>query len=215
MSERPKEVRTRYAIQAGRPVLQRADASPADPEFDDGHRVRRVQSVIDVHAWDAAKWRGAAYFLQPDGTPALALMFENGDAAKIIFERWRARFGTEDGADAIYIAIIHDIDAGNPDHYKVLITSSVGDAVEGERVMLASRSMTVPAQTRKHVDHFTSAVAKAGTYEVMPALLPEGASAPKPMPDLAIRKHRLSVKSAPAIEPADLERMVIATGEPV
>jgi hypothetical protein len=214
MSARPAAVRTAYPMREIRPALERADPSLADREFEDDHRVRRVQSVIDLHAWDAARWRGTAFMTQPDGTPALGLMFENGNAARVIFERWRERFGSEDADDDIYLAIIQDIDAAHPTHYRVLVTSRV-NADDGALVTMATRTMTVPAQSRKHVDNFTAAVAKHGSYDVMAAVLAPGISEPVPLYDLAIRKRHLSVKSAPAIGPSDLEQMAISTREPV
>lgn len=213
MSQRPVEVRTAYPLQEERPTLQSADPSIADREFDDDHRVRRVQSVIDVHAWDAARWRGAAFMTQPDGTPALGLLFENGNAARIIFERWRQRFGAVDAADDIYMAIIRDIDSASPGHYRLLITSRV-QADDGAKFVLANRTMTVPAQSREHVDQFITAVAEHGGYDLMAAVLNPGLLEPVPLYDVAIRKRQLSAKSAPAIGVSDIEQIAMMARDP-
>lgn len=210
ISERPEQVRTHYPLQATRTPLERADPATVAREFDDGHRARRVQSVIDLHAWDAAVWRGASYTRERDGTPALALMFENVEAARAIFERWRSRFGTEDAADEIYVAIIHDIDAANPSHFKLLITSNPGAVAKDDPIMLATRSMTIPARSVEPVNQFNVAVRLSGRYLLMPAIWTDGASMPTFLPELGIRKRLLSVKSAADITEADIEHIAIA-----
>ena len=61
-----------------------------------------VRCVVDIHLWDRARWRGAAYFdYGPQVPPVLALMFEDRDAAQKIFVRWRERFGTVDKDETI------------------------------------------------------------------------------------------------------------------
>ncbi|HCK83428.1 MAG TPA: hypothetical protein DHW63_02575 [Hyphomonadaceae bacterium] len=213
ISQRPIQVRTAYPLQDERPTLPSADPSLADREFEDDHRSRRVQSVIDLHAWDAAGWKGAAFMTQPDGTPALGLLFENGNAARTIFERWRERFGSEDAADDIYIAIIQDIDAANPTHYRLLITSRLATD-DGGMVVLANRVMTVPARNRVHVDDFIATVAQHGAYDLMAAILNPGLLEPVPLYEIALRKRQLSAKSAPSIGPGDIEQMAMTTHEP-
>ena len=45
-----------------------------------------VQSVIDVHLWDKARWHATAFLgYEPPQPPGLALVFEDRQAAEDIF----------------------------------------------------------------------------------------------------------------------------------
>lgn len=60
------------------------------------HREKCVSSVINVHAWNQAEWRGCMYYkLSPSAPPCMAFLLENVDAAEKIFSNWRKRFGEE------------------------------------------------------------------------------------------------------------------------
>ena len=53
------------------------DRSYKPPEIKD-HRALNIRSVIDVHAWDQARWRGTAYAqFSPTKPPCVAFLFEN------------------------------------------------------------------------------------------------------------------------------------------
>lgn len=84
--------------------LVRDEPQLHDDESDGNHRTMGVRSVVDIHLWDRARWRGAAYFdYGPQVPPILALMFEDRDAAQKIFVRWRERFGTVDKDETIHL----------------------------------------------------------------------------------------------------------------
>ncbi len=91
----------------------------------DGHKQVKVHSVIDVHVWDQAKWRGAGYLrFDLEYPPVLALLFENEEAARAIFSRWHERVGPVDLNNEIRVAIIRDHDPNHPTHYIVQIASA-------------------------------------------------------------------------------------------
>ncbi|HEY0013278.1 MAG TPA: hypothetical protein VGB79_10575 [Allosphingosinicella sp.] len=75
-------------------VAQRSDQPPAPtaprPPAE-SHRELAVRSVIDVHLWNQAKWRGAGFAQNARGYPPfLALIFEDYEAATKIFALARA-----------------------------------------------------------------------------------------------------------------------------
>lgn len=87
--------------QEGRPKVER-------------HRSLKVQSVIDMHSWDKAKWTGILYASYgEDVPPVFALVFSDAEAARRIFERWRKRFGTKDVNHDISISVIRRL-PGHP-----------------------------------------------------------------------------------------------------
>jgi hypothetical protein len=101
-------VRTVYPLRAPRPQLSLVKTESDDPEESkdrDGkkgehgdissrkppkiknHRAVNVRSVIDVHAWDQARWKGTAYAqFDPRLPPCVACMFEDKESARKFFE---------------------------------------------------------------------------------------------------------------------------------
>ena len=177
------------------------------------HRNAAVRSVIDVHLWDRANWRGAAFFLFRRGgnsLPMIALAFNNREGAEKIFGRWRERFGTRDVDNVIHLAIIQGIPAANPSHYEVLVTSSLLRPTETDRshagvTNYTGRQLTVTPDTSTNLDRFLKEYRRVGVYFLAPAIL-NGTEA-EPIRGLAILKNSLSVRSYDEIGPNDLEAM--------
>ena len=89
-----------------RPQLAETDHLRQEPDVGQGdkpsHRTTLVSSVIDVHLWDRADWRGTGFFLyEASSLPVFALLFANREAATQIFNRWRERFGSQDRDEII------------------------------------------------------------------------------------------------------------------
>jgi hypothetical protein len=92
------------------------------------HRDLGVRSVIDLHTGDKAGWRGVAYPVCGNAVPPMiALMFENEEAAKNIFERWRERFSGVDDNGEIAISIIRRLPNKSDHHYCMVIYSKLPD----------------------------------------------------------------------------------------
>lgn len=198
-----------------RPMLdvKRMEGSEPQPNYeaDGSHRAMGVRSVIDVHLWDRAGWRGAAFFSYgPQVPPILALMFENQDASEKIFIRWRERFSVVDLDEAIHLAIIRGTDKTNPAHYKILITSSLpSEEAEGSGpIGFVGRHTTMEPATSENLEHFLAMQAKAGAYLVIPAIFSSGGA--RPLIDLRILKRRLVVRNAVDVRPNDIEAMALS-----
>jgi len=225
LSEWQEGVRRSYPHRGKRADLPRIALPSRDEDSDDGeddpdkdpfeitnHRGMRISSVINVHAWDKASWRGCGYLgFDRSQPPCMAFLFENAAAARNIFERLRARFGEADSYEEIVISIIRHLPGENPHHYCVQVASkgeppSCGRAAKP--VMLATRSMTMTPQDSSNLDRFLTGYGSAGTYYLLPAALPIAATA-APAPefffDLAIRKRELTVKSAAEVTENDIE----------
>lgn len=213
-----------FTLEPSRPVISRRPLSPA--EDDNGHaaaggrsaslppndhRDLGVRSVIDVHLWNRAGWTGTAFaHWGPSYPPAVALMFTNEDAARKIFARWRERLGTTDKQDEIYVAIVRGISIDHPAHYRVLITSRLPREDEGQTgktVMMASRMQTMHAESDVNLGRFLSIYSRSRAYLLLPAILKGGA--PEFLPELAILKRELNVKTASEVNEHDLEAMAL------
>lgn len=221
LSDWQEAVKRSYPLRERRPALPRvalprqAETSEEDQEYDgayaiNNHRGMNVRSVIDVHAWDRAGWRGCGYFhmelMQP---PYMAFLFEDAAAARKIFERWRTRFGEDDTNEEIGISIIRELPGANVHHYCVQIASN--DLVSRGTtsrlpVLVPTRSKTMDVPTSRNLDMFLAAYRRLGSYYLIPAV---GKSNPELYLELAIRKHRLSVKSAAEITEHEIESLAL------
>lgn len=209
---RPNIVRRWLKPQEDAEVLnEKLSSNPEEPPFKD-HRDLSVKSIIDIHLWDRAGWTGTAFAdWGPPHPPAIALLFTNYDAGRKIFERWRDRFGQIDEQDDIYLAIVRDISAENPAHYRVLITSRLRteDELPGkQQVMVAARINTMHAESDVNLARFLEAYGRAGNFALLPAIW-KGTGKPELLSDLSIMKRKLSVKAASEIGQNDIEAMAL------
>ncbi|WP_439543309.1 hypothetical protein [Hyphomicrobium sp.] len=226
LSEWKEGVRRSYPLRGKRAdlpriALPRGDENPDEEDEPDkdpfeisNHRGMRVSSVIDVHAWDKAVWRGCGY-LRFDRTqpPCMAFLFENAAAARKIFERLRARFGKADTGEEIVISIIRHLPGENAHHYCVQVASK-GEPSSGGKgakpVMLATRSMTMTPLDSRNLDMFLTDYGRVGAYYLLPAVLPSTATTdPEFIFDLAIGKQSLTVKSAAEVSEHDIESLAL------
>jgi hypothetical protein len=209
-----------FTLEPSRPVISRRALNPTEDGEDhsvadnrstplpsNDHRDLGVRSVIDVHLWNRAGWTGTAFaHWGPSYPPAVALMFTDEDAARKIFVRWRERFGQVDRKDEIYVAIVRGISVDHPAHYRVLITSRLlpeNESPTGKIFMMASRMQTMHAESDVNLSRFLSIYGQSRAYLLLPAILKGGA--PELLPELAILKRELSVKTASEVNEHDLE----------
>ncbi|MEH6578827.1 MAG: hypothetical protein V7731_17330 [Amphritea sp.] len=187
------------------------ERSDKPPEVKD-HRALKVRSVIDVHSWDQACWRGTAYAqFSPSQPPCVAFLFENEEGAKNIFERWRERFGTQDENEEISLSIIRQLPQQNKHHYCVLITSKLpeaGDCKSDQIITMTTRSMVMEPDSDVNLERFLESYRHFGAFYLLPALLNDTGT-PEFVFDLAILKHDLTVKLAANISEHDIEAMAL------
>lgn len=179
-------------------------------EIPTDHRALSVRSVIDVHAWDKAEWKGVAYAqFRSDFSPSLALMFKDADAARRIFAGWRERFGVHDEKDEIYIGVVRSLSRKYPHHYGVIVTSRMPENSDPRRLMIfTTRSLTMEAKTDVHLTRFLDSYARFGAYYLLPVILDANGEAGF-LTDLAILKRALAVKQASEVSETDVEAILL------
>jgi hypothetical protein len=148
------------------------DNKPPKPK---DHRAYIVRSVIDIHSWDQARWRGIAYVqLSSQLPPYVGFLFENEEGGKKIFERWRERFGTQDEHEAIYLSIIRQLPKQNKHHYCVMITSNLPEADSFERnkvVSMTCRSLVMEPDSGINLERFLESYRRLRAFYILPAVL--------------------------------------------
>ena len=188
------------------------DKGPKRPAIND-HRSLRILSVIDLHAWDKAAWRGTAFPVFAEPSPAiLAFLFENREGAEAIFTRWQERFGAVDPDDDISISIVRHLHQQPQSHYCVVITASRPCAVpspEGQMYILPSRSMTMEPADSVNLDGILKRLTNDRKYFVLPAILNAAGGPPELLMKLAIRKTALCVREASEIQENDINSIAL------
>ena len=187
------------------------DQSDKPPKPKD-HRAYSVRSVIDIHAWDQARWRGAAYAqFSPLHPPCVAFLFENEEGGRKIFERWRERFGTQDEHEEIYLSIIRQLPKQDKHHYCVLITSKLPetDSFKPNKVVtMASRSLVMEPDSDINLERFLESYRRLGAFYILPAVLGVSGT-PEFVFDLSILKRNHTIKIAANVGGHDLEAMAL------
>ena len=177
------------------------------------HREVKVQSVIDMHSWDEAVWRGVLYTtLGNDVPPIFALAFLNGAGALRIFERWRERFGTKDVNHEISISIIRNLPGHPSTHYAIQITSRRPDDGDWEPDALyqtVSRIHVVEPDDNVNLEGFLALLDAAGCFILAPAVI-SGAE-PDLLTDLVILKRFINVVDAADVAKRDIEHVALET----
>lgn len=226
LSDWTQMAKSTFTLEPSRPVISRRVLSPSGDNEDQAtaenrstlalpndHRGLDVRSIIDLHLWDRAGWSATAFAdWGPSYPPGIALTFTDEDAARKIFARWRERFGQVDKQEEIYVAIVRGISIDHPSHYRLLITSrrpSEDESQTGNTFMMASRMLTMPAESNANLDHFLNNYVRSRTYLLLPAILKEGM--PKFLPELAILKRELSVKAASEVDEQDIQAIALGS----
>ena len=189
----------------------------ARPKSGDGrptvgrHRGMKVQSVIDVHSWNEARWKGILYASYGDDVPPIfALTFTNAAGARRIFERWRERFGTKDVNHDINMSIIRKLPGHPASHYAVQITSRQPDDGSWERGVLyqtVNRVHVMEPADNTNLETFLSKHRAAGCFMLAPAILSAGQ--PDILTDLVILKHDINVVDAAHVTEHDIENVAL------
>lgn len=166
------------------------------------HSKMRWISPIDTQKWEKAKWNGTLFTWSPPGPdalpPILGLAFENPSAAKDIFKSWRKRYGYDDVKNDLKITIIRGISRDNPAAYAVMVSQNPDNIPLSKEnfIGFVSRNNRMYPKTTQNLDSFLEDFARHGRYLLIPAHLPNRKAQPKPIFDLPIGKHNLTVTYA-------------------
>ena len=174
------------------------------------HSKMKVNSVIDVHAWDQAVWKGCYYakfhHIEP---PYLAFLFENAAAAQKIFKRWRTRFGDIDTDENIKVSIIRHLPKTDPHHYCVQVTSKEPELDKNKAMplsLIVARSLIMTPKNSENLDRFLADYKNSGTYYLLPVI---GTTNSQFISELAILKHSLTTKFAKEVRKNDIESVAL------
>lgn len=205
---RPHIERLDLAEQSGKPGREILERDPAG----ESHRDLGVRTVIDLHLWDAAGWRGAGFSEnEPDYPPFYALLFQDEAAATKIFERWRERLSPYDETDRIRISIIRRIPGLNPYHYSIQISANPDpkDFESGQIVVFTARCLVTEAKSDQNLETFLAMYRQFGAYYLIPAIWNEGMSAPEFLTHLPVLKRGLNIFQAEDLTEQDIELIAV------
>ncbi|XHO83470.1 hypothetical protein ABNQ38_32325 [Azospirillum sp. A29] len=183
------------------------------------HSKTRWVSPIDIQKWDEAKWNGTIFMWSPPSLdtppPMLGLAYEVPSAAKDIFKSWRKRYGHDDTKDDLKITIVRGISGVNPAAYAVMVSQNPDNVLlsGGDFIGFVSRINRMYPSNTQNLEMFLKDYARHGRYALFPAHLPSKMAQPKPIFDLSIGKHNLTVINAWEIGPNDMAAAVLDLDE--
>ena len=155
-----------------------------------------------MHAWNKAGWKGIFYFQAGHGNPpCMAFLFEDEEAGRKIFERWRERFGHRDENDDIHISVIQRLTDQPATHYIVLVASKWPDKEDFESkgaILTATRSLTMTPDSAVNLERFLEMYRAYGMYFILPAIIRN--AEPVLVTELALAKRGLSFKDASSVQ---------------
>jgi len=179
-----------------------------------------IAGPIDIELWDKAKWRATFFDWLPSSPPLLGLAFENGDAARKIFEGWRKQFGDNDENEELRISIIEGNIPGKEPGYTVHVGSdwevtmrrlrSRGFGADKDLLCAISRlNRMTPSPSSKNLAEFKNAYRKFKTYYLVGGVTNAAATEVVPMHDLRIHKGRIHFRTADEIGEHDPDAIAI------
>ncbi|MEB8389257.1 hypothetical protein OO012_18685 [Rhodobacteraceae bacterium KMM 6894] len=185
------------------------------------HKDMEVTSVINVHLWDKAGWKGMIYMHQgPQGQvpPVVGLMFSNREAAEAIFRGWSDLVGEFDRESLIRFSLLRGIDKESSHFYRVHISQnqdSFSDTkLKTRTFMMVSRLHTMTPANSENITAFLEVYEKFEAYYLVPAILGREGQ-PELLLDLAIQKVDLVVRDAWQVGPDDPDSVAIKEPEEV
>lgn len=191
-----------------RPVIVRVpDSDPEEETVSEryaagDHRSVEVRSILDIPQWDSAGWIGVMLGLEYD-LPIIGLHFEDREAGREIFERWRERFGARDAEGAIHVAILRELPGRPSSHYAVLLMPGA-EMEEGTLMSMPSRLKLLEPAVDTNLRFFLENYPAGGSYILVPSYVKESGEL-ELMKDLAILKHDLSIRKVADIDNSSLE----------
>lgn len=126
----------------------------------------------DVDLWNAARWSGVSFFVDPSGAtpPGVGLVFEDGESARTLFERWRA-LGANVG-ETLRVAIIEGHIPRHVGGYSVHIGPRYQSPVAPLAATPMSGFIRMKAQRNSRtLATFKSDFTKHGCYRLFPVTL--------------------------------------------
>jgi len=173
------------------------------------HNDMKVQDLIKVRLWDRTVWCGTGFAMNQDGTPELMLLFEDENAAQLIFDDLIKEVGKEDKPNRMKISIIRNIDKKSPSHYRVCISEKfVFD--DNKRVQMVARIKTMTPLTSDNLDRFLTNYKTCKKYFVSYGVVKNEKMLPSSSNNLKkIKKFDITVVDAWEVGPNDIEIMAI------
>lgn len=133
-------------------------------------------SIINIPAWNRAKWKGTALGFLPDQCmPFMGPTFEDESAARLIFEEWQRNIGAEDIRELIRVAVIQKSRDGSDPSYFVHISANVevvaSEINDDKYFMMTSRyNKMAPVKVSQYLLAFQENFRRLGRYLLVPTV---------------------------------------------
>ncbi|WP_144214015.1 hypothetical protein [Flavobacterium anhuiense] len=160
------------------------------------HQNITYNSVIDLHLWDQADWKGFGFYFTEKVPFGIFLAFENEVIGKKIFQKWIDKFSTCDRDNNISLTIIKGIDERNPHWYRILVQKNMKkDFAKGNFLSQAVRMHTMQPKDNNNLKNIINFYGYFNKYLLTPAFIDKNMQL-QPFSDLGILKTELKIIDA-------------------
>ena len=191
-----------------------------DPRVMNGEARRFLVSLIDIYAWNAAKWKATGFFVAVGSPlpPFLILVFTHAEPAGELFAGLRSMVGQDDEEELLRVCIVEGGFHNNPHSYAVKIGPNVGNVLkhfqfepsEGdyEDFLAMNRINRMnPSGPSQNLALFKEQFQRTGEYFLMPGRY-QGENL-GPINGLKIKKRSIFFRRKEDILPRDLDTDVL------
>jgi hypothetical protein len=177
---------------------------------------RFLLSLIDVDAWNAAKWNATGFVLvvRSPLAPFLLIVFTHAEPAREVFAGLRSKVGQDDEDELLRVSIVEGNFYGNPHAYAVNIGVNVENVLKHfqveppeqgyETFVALSRIHHMnPSGPSQNLALFKEQFRKTGAYFLMPGLYERGQLSP--IEGLKIKKRSILFRRKEDISHGDFD----------
>lgn len=176
--------------------LDESDSKTKQSGYDNiTHQNFKSATIIDVHLWDKAKWKGFGFYFDESVPFGIFLAFENKEFGKKIFENWIIDYGKTDVNNLISLTIIKGIDKQNPHWYRILVSRNFPKEFNQRFLSLGVRIHTVQPKDNINLNNIINGFDHFQKYLFTPAYIDKNLKL-NPFPDLGLLKTELKVINA-------------------
>jgi hypothetical protein len=160
-------------VRPASPTTEPASASdPRPPSPEEERHAGENLAIISIPQWDAAKWRGVAYPMDPNlKPPELALIFADGAAAVELFRGLREVVGAEDPGHRVAVGLINDEHSSD---YHVVVTGNIDAIAPAAHNMFftnVARGMKVKLSDPRPRAWFLDAFQREKSFRLVPVVM--------------------------------------------
>lgn len=156
-----------------------------------------IYSIINIHLWDNAKWKGINFINFGNGSPPILSPVFTDAIGIQIFEEWISKFNNNDVKNEIQIGIIKGINKNKPNWYRVIIGNNIPYNIQpsdqNKLITNINRIHTMEAKTLENLNRFEKELSGSSTFILAPSIMKNMSVYPDLKKEFSIQKNNNSI----------------------